>query len=145
GPWTFIKADGKDPELREIATGRVALTGRSGLTADMTCRMRQGGTAVLCASKKDGALALDIDSGEVLWKRPAGDGPDAWNGTISTTTQDYAYVERKDGPVVIDVRSGDLVDADPGIAPDRANAYAGLVFNGTDVAIHLPRGKGAAP
>src|SRR5690606_21561843 len=139
GPWTLLKVDDKEPELREIATGRIALTERSGLKPDMRCHMRQGAGAVLCVSEKAGALARDVDSGEILWRRPAGDKPGAWRGTVSTTAQDYAYIERESGPAVIDVRTGNVVETDPGIAPDRANAYAGLVFDGSDVEIHLPR------
>jgi outer membrane protein assembly factor BamB len=141
GPWSVVADDGHDSRLVEIATGDTALTEQTGLKADMDCGMREGGSAVLCASKQDGALALDAGTGEVLWQRPPGDGSTEWSGTVSTITKDYAYVDRADGPVVIDIRSGKVVGADPGIVPDRANAYAGLVFTGTNVEIHLSRGE----
>lgn len=143
GPWTLLSSEG-EPQLIEIATGRTALSEQSGLKPGMSCRMRHGGTAVLCASDADGALALSIKTGEVLWQKPRGEGPDGWTGTVSTTVRDRAYVDRADGPVVIDIRSGTVVGPNPGIAPDRANAYAGLVFTGTDVEIHLPRGAHGA-
>ncbi|MEQ7004963.1 hypothetical protein ABN028_02070 [Actinopolymorpha sp. B17G11] len=139
GPWSLVDDDALGARLVEIATGDTALSGKTGLNADMTCGMREGGSAVLCTSKKAGALALDVGTGDVLWERAPGTGPDAWSGTVSTITKDYAYVDRSDGPVVIDVRSGKVVGADSGIVPDRANAYAGLVFTGTDIEIHLPR------
>jgi hypothetical protein len=41
--------------------------------------------------------------------------------------------------VVIDMRTGKVVGADSGIVPDRANAYAALVFTGTDIEIHPAR------
>jgi hypothetical protein len=139
GPWSLVKDESFGARLVEITSGKTALSEKTGLKADMTCGMREGGSAVLCASSKDGALALDARTGDVLWERPPGKGPDAWSGTVSTITKDYAYVDREAGPAVVDIRTGKVVGASPGIVPDRANAYAGLVFTGSDVEIHLAR------
>jgi hypothetical protein len=139
GPWSLVNDDSLGARLVEIATGDTALSDETGLKSEMRCGMREGGTAVLCASKKSGALALDVRTGDVLWERAPGDGPDAWSGTVSTISEDYAYVDRGDRPVVIDIRTGKVVGADSGIVPDRANAYAALVFTGTDIEIHPAR------
>ncbi|GAB3406450.1 outer membrane protein assembly factor BamB family protein [Flindersiella endophytica] len=136
GPWTLVKDD-SGVGLVETTTGRTALNADAGLNKDMTCGLREGGTAVLCASKQAGALALDVKSGKVLWRRQPGNGPGRWSGTVSTIAANYAYVDRPGGPAVVDVRTGKVAGARPGILPDRANAYAGLVFTGTDVEIHL--------
>jgi hypothetical protein len=139
GPWSLVEDDSLGARLVEITSGDTALSEKTGLKAGMRCGTREGGSAVLCFSKKAGALALDARSGEVLWERPVGEAPNAWSGTVSTISRDFAYVESSDGPVVIDMRTGKVVGSDPGIVPDRANAYAGLVFTGTDIEIHLPR------
>jgi hypothetical protein len=138
GPWSLVKDD-SGASLVEITTGATALSEDTGLKKDMTCGLRDGGTAVLCASKQAGALGLDVKTGKVLWRQQPGKGPADWSGTVSTIAGNYAYVDRAGGPAVVDMRTGKVVGARPGILPDRANAYAGLVFNGANVEIHLAR------
>jgi hypothetical protein len=136
GPWSLVKDDA-GASLVEITTGATALSEDSGLKKDMTCGLRDGGTAVLCASKHAGALGLDVRTSKVLWRQQPGKGPANWGGTVSTIAGNYAYVDSAGGPAVVDVRTGKVVGPRPGILPDRANAYAGLVFTGTDVEVHL--------
>ncbi|MER7372379.1 hypothetical protein [Streptomyces lanatus] len=135
-PLAKLDDDSEQARLVEIATGDFVLSKRSGLAKRMTCHHGEGGTVLLCASKQDGALAVD-KTGKILWRRAAGDGPDDWNATVEAEFKDLFYVKGKDGAFVVDGRTGRTVGADAGIVPDRVNAYAALVYTDTGTAVHL--------
>ncbi|MFI7641639.1 hypothetical protein [Nonomuraea sp. NPDC049400] len=130
--------DSKQARLVEIATGDFVLSKRGGLAKRMSCHHGEGGTVLLCASKQDGALAVDL-TGKVLWRRAAGDGADEWNATVEANFKDVFYAKGKDGTIVIDGSTGQTVGTDAGIVPDLVNPYAALIFTGTGTAVHLAK------
>ncbi|MEO3791021.1 hypothetical protein ABGB14_12440 [Nonomuraea sp. B10E15] len=135
GPLAKLDDDGDKGQLIELATGDIALSKQGGLTKRMRCDRGEGGTVDLCASKQDGALAVD-GAGKVLWRRSAGDGPDDWNATAEADFKDLAYAKGEEGAFVIDARTGRTVSTDAGVAPDRVNAYAALVFTDKGTEVH---------
>ncbi|MEY9996915.1 hypothetical protein ABIE67_008947 [Streptomyces sp. V4I8] len=134
-PLAKLDDDSEQARLIEIATGDFVLSKRGGLTKRMHCDHGDDGTVLLCASKQDGAIAVD-DAGKILWRRAAGDGPDDWNGTVEAEFKDAFYVKGKDGAFVVDGRTGRTVSAEAGVVPDRVNAYAALVYTGTGTEVH---------
>lgn len=135
-PLAELEDDSEQARLIEIATGDFVLSKRGGLTKRMDCDSGEGGTVLLCASKQDGVFAVD-DSGKILWRRAAGDGPQAWSATVEADFKDLFYAKGKDGAsLVVDGRTGRTVSADAGVVPDRVNAYAALVFTGTGTEVH---------
>ncbi|MCF1599654.1 hypothetical protein [Streptomyces muensis] len=135
-PLAKLDDDSEQSRLIEIATGDFALSKRGGLTKGMDCEHDDEGTVQLCASKKDGAVAVD-DAGKVLWRRAAGAGPGDWNGTVEAEFKDLFYVKGKEGAFVVDGRTGRTVSADAGVVPDRVSAYAALVYTDTGTEVHL--------
>ncbi|WP_399880339.1 hypothetical protein ACGH7X_00860 [Streptomyces sp. BBFR51] len=135
GPLAKLDDDSEQARLIEIASGDFALSKRGGLTRGMDCDHGEGGSVLLCASEQDGAIAAD-DTGKILWRRPAGDGPGDWNATVEAEFKDLFYVKGKDGAFVVDGRTGRTVGSDTGVVPDRANAYAALVYTDTGTEVH---------
>ncbi|MFH9298394.1 hypothetical protein [Streptomyces sp. NPDC017520] len=93
---------------------------------------RYDGTSVVVCGPHPGVsrapkevFALDASSGKVLWELP-----DSAAGRIApdvTAVRDgRVYAETSSGPVILDARSGQDVELDPGIAPVVVNEYAGL-------------------
>jgi hypothetical protein len=135
-PFAKFEEDGsKQAQLIDVATGDFVLSKRAGLTSRMDCSHGEGGTVVLCASKQDGALAVD-KAGKILWRRAAGDGPGDWNATAEADFKDLFYAKDKDGTFVVDGRTGRTVSADAGIVPEHVNAYAALVYTDTGTEVH---------
>lgn len=134
-PLAKLDDDSKQAQLIEIATGDFVLTRRAGLASRMSCDHGEGGTVLLCASKQDGALAVD-ENGKILWRRAAGDGPDSWNATVEAEFKDMYYAKGKDGTFAVDGRTGRTVGTDVGIVPDRVNAYAALVHTDAGTEVH---------
>lgn len=70
-------------------------------------------------------FALDAPSGKLLWELP-----DSAAGRIApevtAVRHGRVYAETPSGPVVLDARSGEDIELDPGIAPVVVNEYAGL-------------------
>lgn len=137
-PLAKLDDDSEQAQLIEIATGDFVLSKRVGLTKRMSCNHGEGGTVLLCASKQDGALAVD-KAGKILWRRAAGDGPNGWNATVEAEFKDLFYAKDKDGAFVVDGRTGRTVSPDAGIVPDRVNAYAALVYTDTGTEVHLAK------
>ncbi|MDO0932998.1 hypothetical protein QQY66_15350 [Streptomyces sp. DG2A-72] len=138
-PFAKFDEDGsKQAQLLDLTTGDFVLPKRAGLTSRMDCSQGEGGTVLLCASKQDGALAVDED-GKILWRRAAGDGAKDWSGTLTADFKDLFYAKGKDGTFVVDGRTGRTVGTDAGVVPDRVNAYAALVFTGTGAEVHLAK------
>lgn len=135
GPLAELEDDSEQARLIEMATGDFVLSKRDGLTKRMSCNRGEDGTVLLCASKQDGAFAVD-DAGKVLWRRAAGDGPDDWSATVEADFKDLFYAKGKDGAFVVDGRTGRTVSADAGIVPDRVTAYAALVYTDAGTEIH---------
>ncbi|MEO3868231.1 hypothetical protein ABGB18_05305 [Nonomuraea sp. B12E4] len=137
GPLAELEDDSKQARLIEIATGDFALSKDDGLTKRMYCGHGAGGSVVLCASKQDGMIAVS-DTGEILWRRAAGDGPD-WKAEVEAVFRDVAYAVGEGGTFVLDARTGRKLGGDPGVVPDRVGAHAALVFTGAGTEVHLPR------
>ncbi|WP_426500415.1 PQQ-binding-like beta-propeller repeat protein [Streptomyces sp. D54] len=70
-------------------------------------------------------FALDAQSGDILWELP-----DSAAGRIApqvtAVRHGRVYAESPSGPVVLDARSGEDIELDPGIAPVLVNEYAGV-------------------
>ncbi|WP_157248627.1 hypothetical protein [Nonomuraea typhae] len=135
GPLVQLVDDSAQARLVDVATGDVMLPKGNGLTKRMTCDHGDGGTVLLCASRQDGAFALDY-AGKILWRRSAGDGPENWQATVVAEFKDLFYVKGDDGPFVVDGRTGRTVSAGAGVVPDRVNAYAALVYTDRGAEIH---------
>ncbi|MGA4837551.1 hypothetical protein [Streptomyces sp. G45] len=149
-PLTKLDDDSEQSRLVDIATGAYVLPKRHGLTKRMSCDQGEGGTVLLCASKQDGALAVDA-TGKVLWRRKAGSGPHRWNATVEAEFRDRFYVKggksgrsgkggkggsSDDGTFVVDGRTGRTVSTGTGVVPDRVNAYAALVYTAKGTEVH---------
>jgi hypothetical protein len=134
-PLATLEDDSEQVRLIEIATGDFVLSKGDGLTSRMDCDQGEGGTVLVCASKQDGVLAVD-DTGKILWRREAGDGPKDWNATVEAAFKDLFYVEGEEGAFVIDGRTGRTAGADAGVVPDRVNPYAALVYTDTGTEVH---------
>ncbi|WNF30375.1 PQQ-binding-like beta-propeller repeat protein [Streptomyces sp. C11-1] len=70
-------------------------------------------------------FAVDVASGKVLWELP-----DRAAGRIvpevTAVRHGRVYASTASGPVVLDARSGQDIELEPGIAPVAVNEYAGL-------------------
>jgi hypothetical protein len=137
-PLAELKDDSEQARLIKMTTGDFVLPKGGGLTSRMSCDQGEGGTVVLCASKQDGALAVD-NAGKILWRRAAGDGPKDWNATVEAHFKDLFYAKGKDGTFVVDGRTGRTVNADAGVVPDHVDAYAALVYTDTGTEVHLAK------
>ncbi|MQS06003.1 hypothetical protein [Streptomyces alkaliphilus] len=83
---------------------------------------------IVCAAEEGSegtAFALDAVTGELLWKLPDADGTriaphvtSVWHGLV--------YGSTADGEVVLEARTGQDVELDPGIAPYLVNEYVGI-------------------
>ncbi|MDT0341541.1 PQQ-binding-like beta-propeller repeat protein [Streptomyces litchfieldiae] len=134
--------DPAGPRLVETATGEPVITADDGLAKDMTCTPPDPEiTAVVCDNEESGALAFDLESGEVLWRQPAGEaGRDGtWSGEVTASYRDRIYLDRDGRPVVLDARSGEVVAADSGVAPQVVAPGAALIAAGDHVDIHPAR------
>lgn len=135
GPLAELSDDSEQARLIDITTGNFVLSKGGGLTKRMDCDHGEGGTVLLCTSKRDGALALD-DAGRILWRRAAGDGPEKWSATVEASFKNLFYAKGKEGAFVVDGRTGRTVSADAGVVPDKVNSYAALVYTDTGTEVH---------
>ncbi|MFJ6612286.1 hypothetical protein ACIQPT_18650 [Streptomyces sp. NPDC091289] len=114
--------------LVDAATGKQRPL--SGKKRPVHCRY--DGTSVVVCGPHPGAsrapkevFALDAPSGRILWELP-----DSAAGRIApdvtAVRHGRVYAETSSGPVVLDARSGEDIELDPGIAPVVVNEYAGL-------------------
>ncbi|MGI5373224.1 hypothetical protein ACQEV2_02945 [Streptomyces sp. CA-251387] len=134
-PLAKLDDDSEKARLIDIATGDFVLSKRGGLTSRMDCDQGEGGTVLLCASKQDGAFAVN-DAGKILWRRGSGNGPGDWSATVEAPFKDLFYAKGKDGAFVVDGRTGRTVSAEAGVVPDRVNAYAALVHTDAGTEVH---------
>jgi outer membrane protein assembly factor BamB len=114
--------------LLDPATGEATRL-LNGITPS-SCRYDED-SVVVCAytpTEEDAeaaAFALDAETGELLWRLPDESGSRiapqvtaVWHGMV--------YGNTADGPVVMDARTGEDVELEPGIAPQVVNEYAGI-------------------
>lgn len=127
-------ADGEVERLLAIATGDAFYAPEDGSLDDSSCRHDVDAAVVVCVAEEHGAVALDAEAGEVLWRDPE------WGGRVTAAWRGVLYVDRADeGPVALDARTGETVEADPGVAPDLVSAHAALVHTGSTVTVHHVR------
>ncbi|MFC8898400.1 outer membrane protein assembly factor BamB family protein [Streptomyces cinereoruber] len=124
---------GLDKELLLVDPATGAFTPLLADSATVTCHDDRKAT-VVCAPREGGAgsgrktvFAFDARSGKLLWRLPdekAGrirpEVTTAWHGRV--------YGRTSAGPVVLDARTGEDVEVEPGIAPVLVNEYAGLAM-----------------
>lgn len=134
-PLGMLEDDSEQARLIDVATGEFVLSKGDGLAKGMDCGQGEGGTVLLCTSKKNGALAVD-NAGKVLWRRAAGNGPNDWNATVEAHFKNLFYADGKGGAFVVDGRTGRTVSADAGVVPDNVDAYAALVYADTGTEVH---------
>jgi hypothetical protein len=88
---------------------------------------------------RDWAAALEVPDGDWLWSLPdeqanrvAPTVTAAWHGAV--------YGETESGPVVLDARTGEDLETNPGVAPFLVNEFVGLVETGGGVYAHRATG-----
>jgi hypothetical protein len=121
--------EGDVQRLVDIASGRTFYAFDDDLD-NSDCHHDLDAAAVVCDGEDHGAVALDGETAEVLWQDPD------WTGTIASLWHGALYVDRSEGPVVLDTRTGETVESNPGIAPNLVNAHAALVHAGNTVEVY---------
>lgn len=134
GPWliatTHIDEPQSESDLISIADGSELNVDSELLTDSMFCTHDDEFEVVVCADIDTKAVAVDTDSGDILWS------DDDWDGIVKALWNGVTYVERDDAAVALDSRTGDILEDDPGAAPAFVNDVVGIDQKGTELAFH---------
>ncbi len=130
GPATVVVSgrdynSGKDfSRLVDAATGREAL-GIDGGSGGVRCTY--DGRSVTVCTTEGTVFAVDTASTRQLWKLPD-DANQRVAPTVTAVWHGLIYGSTKNGPVILDARTGMDRPGSPQVAPSVVNGYAGLVL-----------------
>jgi hypothetical protein len=128
GPGTGY-SDG-EARLIDAQTGETILSSEDGLSPGMRCEYDEA-SVVVCFTTDDRrlgsarAIALDVETAEILWSLPA-EAEGRIAPTIRSAWHGLVYGETSNGPIILDARSGADEVLDPGLAPFVLNEYVGV-------------------
>ncbi|WP_165358435.1 PQQ-binding-like beta-propeller repeat protein [Haloactinopolyspora alba] len=130
GPWLKVSSAMEATRFVSIEDQEVAFTADDGVNGAMFCLSDVDASVVVCVEDDTEAVAMDTESGEVLWH------DDSWDGRLKGLWHGAVYVARDDAAVVVDARTGDVVSEDGGVAPAVVNDHVGIAQDGTDVNVY---------
>ncbi|MFB7896043.1 PQQ-binding-like beta-propeller repeat protein [Streptomyces xiamenensis] len=131
GPYLVV-TEGTETSVIALATGD-DVDSAPGLTGDMSCWTGEGGTTLVCASPEDGAVAVDLALGPVLWQLSPDDLPDSIR---AVAFQDTFYLEADEGMTVMDSRTGEIVGSSSGPFLSAVSGHGGAALVGHTIELY---------
>lgn len=136
GPWMNVvedeDSDAQTHRLTNIHTGEDASVDADAFTSGMFCLLDDVAAVVVCIEDGVAAVALDVESDELLWQ----ESQESWDATFTGLWGGALYVTDADGPAVLDARSGEVLESDPGVTAKEVNEHAALVQSDQVIHVH---------